>query len=159
MDVNSFAEIEDEFAARISRIVWCTMTTIDRSDRPRGRIIHPIWEGSTGWIATGRHSFKERHLAHSPWVSLSYWDQEHQQVHAECRAHWEDDAAEKERVWKLYGSTPAPLGYDLQMFWKDGPLDPEYGLLKLTPWRIEISALGDMMQGKPARVWRQEATS
>ena len=56
-------------------------------------------------------------------------------------------------------STPAPLGYDLQMFWKDGPLDPEYGLLKLTPWRIEISALGDMMQGKPARVWRQEATS
>ena len=41
------------------------------------------------------------------------------------------------------------------MFWKAGPLDPDYGLLKLTPWRIELSALGDMMRGQPPRVWRQ----
>lgn len=156
MDVASFSEIEQEFSDRVSRIVWCTMTTVDRSDRPRARIIHPIWDGSAGWIATGRHSFKEKHLAHSPWVSLSYWDPEHQQIHADCRAEWVDESSEKERIWKLYGSTAPPLGYDLHMFWKDGPQDPSYGLLKLTPWRIELSALGDMMQGKQARVWRQE---
>jgi hypothetical protein len=28
--------------------------------------------------------------------------------------------------------------------------------MKLTPWRIEVSALGDMMQGKPPLVWRGE---
>lgn len=156
MDVASFAEIEKEFMDRISRIVWCTMTTIDRKNRPRARVIHPIWEGSTGWIATGRNSFKAKHLEHSPYVSLSYWDPQHQQVYAECRAEWEDDPAEKQRIWEFYGSTPPPLGYDLQMFWKGGVEDPEYGLLKLVPWRIEISAIGDMIQGKPPLVWRQE---
>ncbi len=156
MDVAAFEEIEKEFIDRVSRIVWCTMTTIDRKDRPRARVIHPIWEGSTGWIATGRNSFKAKHLAHNPYASLSYWDQQHQQVYAECRAEWRDDAAEKRRIWELYKSTPAPLGYDPQLFWKQGVEDPEYGLLKLTPWRIELSAIGDMMQGQPPKVWRQD---
>ena len=74
MDVASFGEIEKEFMERISRIVWCTVTTIDRKGRPRARILHPVWEGSTGWIATGRDSFKAKHLAQNPHVSLSYWD-------------------------------------------------------------------------------------
>ena len=74
----------------------------------------------------------------------------------ECRGEWEDDPAEKKRIWELYGSTPPPLGYDLQMFWKGGIEDPEYGLLKLTPWRIEISAIADMVKGEPPRVWRSE---
>ncbi len=156
MDVAAFEEIEKDFIDRVSRIVWCTMTTIDRKDRPRARVIHPIWEGSTGWIATGRNSFKAKHLAHNPYASLSYWDQQHQQVYAECRAEWQDDPAEKRRIWELYKSTPPPLGYDPQQFWKEGVEDPEYGLLKLTPWRIEISAIGDMIQGQPPRVWRQD---
>ena len=156
MDVASFAEIEAEFAKRISRIVWCTVTTVDRKDRPRGRLLHPIWEGSTGWIATGRTSFKAKHLEQNPFVSLSYWDPQHEQVYAECRAEWEDDLDEKKRLWEVYKSTPAPLGYDLAMFW-DGPEAESYGLLKLTPWRIEVSALGDMMKGQPPLVWRGPA--
>ncbi len=156
MDVTSFSEIEKEFNDRVARIVWCTMTTIDRKNRPRGRIIHPIWEGTTGWIATGRHSHKAKHLAHNPWASLSYWDAQHQQVYAECRAEWEDDPAEKKRIWELYKSTPPPLGYDPQLFWQGGVEDPEYGLLKLTPWRIEISAIADMVKGEPPRVWRSQ---
>jgi general stress protein 26 len=78
MDVTDFSEIEKEFTERIARIAWCTMTTTDRKNRLRARIIHPIWEGPAGWIATGRHSHKAKHLAHSPWVSLSYWDPQHQ---------------------------------------------------------------------------------
>jgi general stress protein 26 len=154
MDVASFSEIEKEFTERISRIAWCTMTTVDRNDRLRARIIHPIWEGPDGWIATGRHSHKAKHLAHCPWVSLSYWDPQHQQVYAECRAEWEDDPAVKKRIWDLYKSTPPPLGYDPQLFWQGGVEDPEYGLLKLTPWRIEISAIADMVSGQPPKVWR-----
>jgi len=153
MDVASFADIEKEFNERITRIVWCTVTTVDRKDRPRARMLHPIWEGSTGWIATGRNSFKVKHLAHNPYVSLSYWDPQHEQVYAECKAEWIDDAAEKARVWEVYKSIPPPLGYDLKMFWEN-PEDAEYGLMKLTPWRIEISALGDMIRGQPPRVWR-----
>jgi general stress protein 26 len=153
MDVESFAEIEKDFMERVSRIVWCTVTTVDRKGRPRARILHPIWEGSTGWIATGRSSFKGKHLGANPHVSLSYWDPQHQQVFADCEASWMEDSSEKQRVWDLFKATPEPLGYDLKLFW-DNPTDPEYGLLKLAPWRVEVSALADMMTGQPPRVWR-----
>ncbi len=156
MDVDNFSDIEAEFVARVSRIVWCTVATVDRLGRPRSRILHPIWEGATGWIATGRHSLKERHLRRNPYVSLTYWTPEHKQVYADCKAEWEDSAAEKERIWELYMSTPPPLGYDPAMIpdWKDGPESPEFGVLKLTPWRIELWSIQDMMVGKPPLVWR-----
>ena len=154
MGVNSFAEIEEEFMRRIRRIAWCTVATVDRQGRPRSRILHPIWEGSIGWIATGRHSFKEKHLAKNPHVSLSYWDPEQQQVYADCRAEWEDDAAEKQRIWGLYKNTPPPLGYDPALIWQKGPNDPDFGLLKLTPWRVELWSLGDMISGAEPKVWR-----
>jgi general stress protein 26 len=152
-EVASFEEIADEFRARVTRIVWCTVTTVDRKGRPRSRILHPLWEGSTGWIATGRQSFKAKHLEHNPYVSLSYWDQQHQQVHAECQTEWEERPEEKERLWELYKSTPSPVGYDLGMFWKS-PEDPTLGLLKLIPWRVELWSLQDMMQGRQALVWK-----
>ena len=154
MDVTSFAEIEEDFMARVRRIAWCTVATVDAKGRPRTRILHPIWEGTTGWIATGRHSHKEKHLAKNPYVSLSYWDPQHQQIYADCKAEWCDDAAEKRRVWDLYKNTPPPLGYDPQMIWQAGVEDPTYGLLKLAPWRIELSALGDMITGAAPRIWR-----
>lgn len=154
MDVN-FAEIQTEFNRRISQTVWATVTTINLQGRPRSRILHPIWEGSTGWIATGRQSFKAKHIAQNPFISVSYWDQQHQQVLCECKAQWQDDADEKARLWDYFGSTPAPLGYDLTNFWTS-PKDETYGLLKLTPWRIELSALADMVSGKEALVYRQD---
>ena len=154
MEVASFSEIEQEFNKRVQRIVWCTAATMDRKGRPRTRILHPIWEGATGWIATGRRSLKEKHLAGNPHLSLTYWDPQHQQIYADCKAEWVDEAAEKRRIWHLYKNTPPPLGYDPGMIWQAGPDDPSYGLLKLTPWRIEISSIMDMMSGKPPLVWR-----
>jgi uncharacterized pyridoxamine 5'-phosphate oxidase family protein len=152
MDVGSFDEIAGEFNARVARIVWCTVSTVDAKGRPRSRILHPIWEGSTGWILTGRNSHKAKHIARNPHVSLSYWDQQHQQIYADCLAEWVDDDAEKVRIWDLYKTTPPPLGYDPAIIppWKDGPLSPEVGLLKLTPWRIELSSLME----QPPKVWR-----
>ena len=154
MDVSTFEEIEAEFQRRVARIVWCTVATVDRQGRPRTRILHPMWEGATGWIATGRHSLKEKHLATNPYVSLSYWDQEHEQIYVDCKAEWQDEQGEKQRIWDLYKGTPPPLGYDPQMIWQGGPSDPGYGLLKLTPWRIELFALKDMFSGTPPNVWR-----
>lgn len=154
MDVTSFEEIADEFTARVSRIVWCTVATVDRAGRPRTRILHPIWEGTTGWIATGRHSHKEKHLAKNPYVSLSYWDPKHEMIYADCRAEWVDDQAEKQRIWDLFKNTPPPLGYDPAMIWNEGPTQADFGVLKLIPSRIELNSLMDMMSGKGVRVWR-----
>jgi len=153
MEIENFTAIEPEFQRLIAKIVWCTFTTIDRQGRPRSRMLHPIWDGSTGWVATGRHSFKTKHLAEHSYVSLSYWDPGHEQVFAECHAQWDDSLESKQRIWSLYKQTPAPLGYDLTVFWSDFT-DENYGLIKLTPWRIELSSLADMMN---PQVWRQQA--
>ncbi len=151
MEVENFSVIAEEFDRRIKKIVWCTMTTVDTQGRPRSRMIHPIWDGSTGWIATGRQSFKAKHIENNPFISCTYWDPDHEQVYAECHAEWMDDHETKQKVWDLYGSTPPPLGYDLTMFWPE-PTAESYGVLKLTPWRIELSSLADMANPK---VWRQ----
>jgi general stress protein 26 len=153
-----FEEIAREFAARTQRIVWCTVATVDEKGRPRTRILHPIWQGHTGWIATGRHSLKEKHLARNPNVSLLYWDPQQQNVQIEATAEWEDDPAERRRIWDLYKSTPPPLGYDIGDFFPGGPDGGAWGLLKITPSRIELSGMADTAAGLPfRRVWRTSA--
>ena len=152
MEVASFSDIENDFMERVRRIVWCTVATVDRQGRPRTRILHPIWEGSTGWIATGRQSHKAKHLERNPYVSLTYWDQQHQQIYADCKAEWDDSPQQKQRIWDLYKSTPPPLGYDPGIIWQS-PEDPTYGVLKLTPWRIELFALSDLFSRAPPRIW------
>jgi general stress protein 26 len=153
-DVASFDEIAGEFEERVRRIVWCTVSTMDRKGRPRSRILHPVWEGTTGYIATGRDSFKAKHLAKNPHVSCSYWDPQHETVVADCVAEWLDDPAEKQRIWDLIKGTPEPYGYDPAMFWPDGPTSSSFGALKLTPWRIELFSVQDMASRSGPRVWR-----
>lgn len=150
--VSSFEEIQEEFERRWRRIVWCNVATVDFHDRPRSRMLHPIWEGPIGWILTGRHSAKEKHLAHNPHVSVCYWDPEQQQIYAECTAAWVDAQAEKTRIWDLFKETPQPIGYDPAIFWPAGPTDPGFGVLRLTPWRVEICGLQELMTNS-ARVW------
>lgn len=153
MNVDDFSEIESEFLSRVARIVWCTVATVDSQGRPRSRILHPIWEGPVGWIATGPASFKARHLAANPYVSLSYWDQEHQQIYADCKTSWVDDADTRTRIWNLFKSTTPPLGYDPSTIWSKGPDDPSFGVLRLEPWRVEISGLSDLGGATQPKVW------
>src|SRR6266478_5306515 len=112
MRVSAFADIEKDFLARVRQIVWCNVATVDRRGRPRSRILHPIWERRTGWILTGRHTLKTRHLAANPHVSLCYASGDLQQVYVDCRAEWADDPADKTRLWDLFASIPPPIGYD-----------------------------------------------
>ncbi|MEQ8672493.1 MAG: pyridoxamine 5'-phosphate oxidase family protein [Aggregatilineales bacterium] len=148
MEVKQFEEIEAEFIQRVHSAVWCAVTTINSANRPRSRVLHPIWEGRLGWIATGRQSHKAKHLAENPYISLTYMKDPLNPVYVDCKAEWVDDSTEKVRIWELFGATPPPLGYDLAPFF--GSVDnPGYGLLKLSPWRIELSSLGGEV-----RVWR-----
>jgi hypothetical protein len=45
MEVSHFAEMQAEFIARVSQAVYCAMATIERKNRPRLRIIHPVHSG------------------------------------------------------------------------------------------------------------------
>jgi general stress protein 26 len=154
MDVDSFDDIAEEFQARIARIAWATVATVAADGAPRTRILHPIWEGSTGWIATTSGSFKMRQLRRDPRVSLTYWDQTHDNVHIEAVATVAEDDADRHRIWDLFVATPPPLGYDPIAFWKGGRTDPAYALLRLTPTRIELTGLRHRSTGQPPLVWR-----
>jgi general stress protein 26 len=150
----TWSEIASRFDERVRRIVWCTVTTVDTKGRPFSRILHPIWEGATGWIATGRHTLKTRHLAANSNVALGYWDPQHDTVMIQASAEWCDDAATKQRIWSLLRDTPPPVGYDPEQFWKGGVTDPDFGVLKITPHRIDLLGAQEMMAGKGALVWK-----
>jgi hypothetical protein len=72
---------------------------------------------------------------------------------AQCRAEWSDDAPTKRHVWDLFAQTPPPLGYDPGLFFAGGVNDPGFGVLKLTPSRIELWSLAELMERKTPRRW------
>jgi general stress protein 26 len=146
-----FERIAGELDARVRRIAWCTFATVAPDGAPWTRILHPIWEGAAGWIATTRDSPKARHLAREPRFSLTYWDADQDVVTVRGTAGWADDRATRERIWELYRTTPPPLGYDLAPFWRE-PANPAFGLLRLSPTRIELTGLAT--SAKPRMVWR-----
>ncbi len=137
MKVTNFSQIEAEFIRRVHTMVWCSAATVDSKQRPRSRILHPIWEGSTGWIGTNRNSHKARHLDKNPYMSLAYIADVMKPVYVDCVTEWVDDLAQKRRIWDLFKNTPPPLGYDPAPDFIS--YDHEnFGLLKLTPWRIDL---------------------
>jgi uncharacterized pyridoxamine 5'-phosphate oxidase family protein len=156
MEVASFADIEDEFLRRVHRMVWCNAATVDAKGRPRSRLLHPLWEGQTGWITTHRTSFKHKHLARNPYMSLAYITEIMSPVYVDVTAVWEEDQNEKLRVWDLFKTTPEPLGFDpAQDFIR---YDHEnFGLLKLTPWRVALVSFPAASHAEGQKVWRAKA--
>jgi general stress protein 26 len=150
MDVARFEELQAEFLARVSQAVYCTMATIDRQNRPRSRVMHPIWEGPIGWVISWPASHKAKHLAYNPAVSLTYIPEKDKPVYVDGNAEWIDTTEEKLRIWNLHATTPPPVGFDPQPHY--GTIDhPYYGVLRITPWRIELGNL----YGEPL-IWRQQ---
>lgn len=153
MEIAQFADMQAEFMARVSRAVYCAMATVDGHNRPRMRWMHPIWEGPTGWVISWPGSHKAKHLARNPAVSLAYLPATEHPVYVDARAEWVDAPEQQRRVWALHAATPPPLGFDPQPHY--GSIgNPYFGLLRLTPWRIELANLG----GEPL-IWRQPTGS
>lgn len=151
MQVTHFSEIESEFKERVEKMVWCNVATVDSKQRPRSRVLHPIWEGSTGWIATSAKSYKAKHIAKNPHVSLAYIADIAKPVYADCVAAWVEDEPEKKRIWDLLLNTPAPVGYDPAAFF--GSIE-NFDVLKLTPWRIDLVTFPAPSMDEGTKVWR-----
>lgn len=137
--VRTFAEIEEEFLHRVRTMVYCSAATLDSHQRPRSRVLHPIWEGKTGWVTTGPNSQKAAQLAANPFMSLAFIADPFKPVYVECRAIWQNDSATRERIWNLYRT----FGVDLAVSWGEVE-NPAYGVLRLDPWRIELYDLLDI---------------
>ncbi|GAA3803985.1 pyridoxamine 5'-phosphate oxidase family protein [Amycolatopsis tucumanensis] len=152
--VASFAELEAEFNAYVGSIGYATMVTVDSRNRPRTRILIPVWENvdgqPRGWLATYRTPVKAAHLARNPHTSFSYWKPGNNSVAVEAVAEWVDDVDVKSHVWRLYRNTsPRGAGYDLGAFWRS-PSDPKLHVLRLEPWRIQVIRGADLR----SRIWR-----
>jgi general stress protein 26 len=136
--IASFSEIEEEFVRLAHAAVLCNGATVDSRNRPRSRVLHPWWEGATGWVTTRHSSPKVKHIAANPHVSLAYIVDPFRPIYVECTAEWIGHLDERQRIWEALRNMPAPFGFDPAETWGD-IADPENGLLKLTPWRIELN--------------------
>jgi hypothetical protein len=150
----------EQFVAIAHRVVWCTLATVDRRNRPRSRIVHPVWEirdgALTGALATRPTPLKLAHLAHTPHVSCTYWDPVHDVAVAECAAHWLPEA-ELEEAWERIAAAPAPVGYDPATIWPGGPASPDFAVIELQPWRVSATTAAALARGERGRVWRAES--
>lgn len=135
MRVQSFVEIEAEFRSRVARDICCNLATTDAQGRPRSRVVHPLWEGQICWVLTDRSTPKAKHLARNPFVSLAYIGDSTKTAYADCHAEWIESIVEKQRIWDEFKRSP--VGYDPALFY-ERVSHPNLGLLKLTPWRIQI---------------------
>jgi len=51
-------------------------------------------------------------------------------------------------------SVPWSEGYDPKLFWRGGVSDPTFGVLTISPSRIQLRTGAEMMQVKPPRLCR-----
>lgn len=160
--MNELTQVAPAFVEMAHRIVWCSVATVDAQDRPRSRILHPIWEwdGSrlVGWIGTGPTSVKRAHLEASPYVSLNYWQPSHDTCAADCRVSWGFDDETRTMVWNLFASAPPPVGYDPAIVpaWGGSPTSEAFAVLRLEPWRLRVFP-GTVLMGQGGEVlnWRE----
>ena len=139
----------DKVHAVAAKATWAYLATANGA-QPKVRVVHPACEGNRVWVATGRASAKARHIGKNPKVELFYQigaDMVHLTVTG--KAKFVEDLAEKKRIWN--GKV---FDYDLAQFWPGGPESKDFGLMLITPDRVELTSLPDMTTGKPPEVWR-----
>jgi general stress protein 26 len=139
----------DKVHAAAAKATWAYLATA-KGGQPKVRVVHPAFEGERVWVATGRASAKAGHVDKNPKVELFY------QIGAEMvhltvtgNAKFVEDINEKKRVW---GSKV--FDYDLSQFWPGGAESKDFGLMLITPERVELTSLSEMMTGKKPEVWR-----
>lgn len=141
---------DDAVNALVKEAVWAFLATAGGT-QPHVRVIHPIWEGTTVWMVSRRHSPKARQLERNPRAELFYWTKAGLHLTVTGRAAFVEDAAEKARLWALFKAHP--VGYDPGAIWKSAD-DPEFGLLRLDPVRIEYFDVTQVGRGGQKHVWR-----
>ncbi|MFC0600220.1 pyridoxamine 5'-phosphate oxidase family protein [Streptomyces palmae] len=157
LKVHSFSDLESEFFQYISDIAYATMITVDKKGRPRARVLLPVWEvvdgRPVGWLAAYKTPVKSAHLANNPHTTYSYWSPRQNAVFVDSVSRWVEDEPTKRRAWELYrkGSPPG-VGYDPRGYWHGGPTDPEYHVVRIEPWRVQVLRGRDLR----SRIWTAE---
>jgi general stress protein 26 len=158
--VASFSALRAEFEQYVSDIQYCAMITVDKYDRPRSRILMAVWEMQddlpVGWVAAYRTPVKSAHIRRNPHVTCSYWSPRQNAAFVDGVAGWVEEQSVKSEVWELYRrGSPSGVGYDPIRYWQGGPTDPEYGLLRIDPFRVQVLRGADLR----STLWQSEKAS
>lgn len=143
------ADLVDDLAEIVNRIIWSTVSTTDRHGRPRTRVMHPVWNIKptevTGLVGSRPTPVKKAHLARSPWLTCAYWSPDHDAAFLDCHAEWTTD---KDAAWARLAAD-----YDPLTVWPSGRTSSDFGALVLVPYRIQIVRAANMATGKPTPMW------
>jgi hypothetical protein len=149
--------IVDEAVDVARQVVWATVTTVSPTGRPLGRILHPVWtvgdDGCTGWVITRPTPVKTRHLAANPHVSCAYLAANHDIAFFDCVATWVDDAEQRRRAWHAIATAPPPVGYDPATIFPAGIDSPDWSVLQLSPFRIQVARGAALAKGARPLLW------
>ena len=158
--MHSLSDVAGPFVEMAHQIVWASVATVDRQDRPRSRVLHPIWEWDgenlIGWIGTGPTPLKRAHLERSAYCSVNYWAPSQDTCVAEGHATWHFDLETRRAVWDRLKNGPPPVGYDPALIpgW-DTPESDSFAALRLDPWRLRVFP-GTLLMGQGGELltWR-----
>ncbi|MGP4018291.1 pyridoxamine 5'-phosphate oxidase family protein [Saccharopolyspora sp. 5N708] len=158
--VSTFSALEDTFFSYIRDIKYATMITVDRQYRPRARVLLPVWETvngrPVGWLAAYKTPVKTAHLSNNPHTTYSYWSPRQNAVFVDSTSTWAEDEESKLHAWDVYvKGGPPGVGYDPIRYWRGGPGDPEYGVIRISPWRVQLVRGSDLH----STIWRLDTAS
>ncbi len=125
MSSHHLEEIGPAFVEMAHKIAWATVATVDIQNRPRTRVLHPLWEFTdgvlSGIIATGPTPTKRADLDHSPYLSCGYWIPEQDVCRADCEVEWATDDETCEQAWQAFKDAPRPMAMTPPSF-QTGPM-------------------------------------
>jgi general stress protein 26 len=137
------SELERKIQAKMKTPQLSALATITEDGKPWVRYVTPMMdENLTIWVATFAGSRKVTHIKKNPEVHLTVgvtsMDTAESYLQVQGRAEVLTDATTKNAVW----------GDHLKGIFT-GPDDPNYNVIKITPYRIEYQG----MEMVPPEIW------
>jgi hypothetical protein len=156
----TYTELAPDVRELTDRIIWCVLATVGPDDRPRSRIVHPVWSHTdppTGYLASRPTPLRRRHLASHRHVTCAYWTPAHDAVYIDAEAAWLTGPDERRAAWDFFAATPEPVGFDPATIWPNGPDAADFGVIRLRPYRILVARAAAMAAGDPSPMWTATA--
>jgi general stress protein 26 len=122
-------ELKNKISGFIKTYAYSNLITINDSGVPKGRIMAnlPVGEDLVFFFATGAGSKKIQEIKNNPKASVFlYRPGDHSSISAEGIAKIVTDETVKKEKWQDKWSA----------YWKQGPADPAYALIKIIPDKI-----------------------
>lgn len=122
-------ELREKILQFAGTYAYSNLITIDASGFPKGRMMEniPVAKDMVFWFATGAQSKKVQEIKNNSKVSVfMYRPSDHSSISVQGNAQIVTNNATRNDKWKKKWTA----------YWKQGPIDPAYTLIKVVPKKI-----------------------